>query len=294
MSLLHPETRTAWERVQLARNPARPKTLDYIDGLIERWVELHGDRAHGDDKALVTGVGSFSGRSVVVLGHQRGSDTRENLARNFGMPRPEAYRKAVRMMEVAEKFVLPVICFVDTPGADPGMQSEERGQAVAIAGSLYALANLPVPVVVVVIGEGGSGGALAISTGDRILMMENSVYSVASPEASATILWHDATKAPEAAEKMKITAPDLLGFCIVDRIVAEPPDGAHADAETAIRSVGTCIREALQELDACYQTDRGYDRDRLLTARAEKYRRIGAWHEDLPQLAEAYSDVAEA
>lgn len=273
---------SAWDRVQLARHPARPKTLDYVLALIQPWVELHGDRVHGDDAAMIGGIGTFRGRSVVVLGHQRGGDTKENVARNFGMPRPEAYRKAGRLMQLAEKFAMPLLCFVDTPGADPGTHSEERGQAMAIADNLYKLANLEVPVVATVIGEGGSGGALAISAGDRILMLENSVYSVATPEASAAILWRDAARAPEAAEAMKITAAHLLDFGIADRVIAEPEGGAHSDPAQAIELVASCVWETLQELDACFHTPDGYDAPRLLESRAEKYRRIGVWAEQLP------------
>lgn len=275
-----PETRTAWERVGIARDPARPKTLDYISALVDPWVELHGDRAHGDDAALIAGIGSLRGRPVVVLGHQRGSDTKENLLRNFGMPHPEGYRKALRMMEMAQKFSWPLVTFIDTPAADPGLQSEERGQAQAIAADLYAMANLSVPVVVTVIGEGGSGGALAISTGDRIYMLENSIYSVASPEASATILWRDASKAPEAAETMKITAANLLEFGIVDGVIPEPPGGAHTEPDQAIRAVGECIQKALEELDVEYRDGAGYAMEALLSARAKKYCRIGRWQEE--------------
>lgn len=276
-----PEQRTPWQRVQLARDPARPKTLDYVGALVDPWVELHGDRAHGDDPALVGGIGSLGGRSILVLGHQRGSDTKENVVRNFGMPHPEGYRKAKRLMEMALKFSLPVVAFVDTPAADPGLGSEERGQAQAISADLYALANLAVPVVVTVIGEGGSGGALAISMGDRIYMLENSVYSVASPEASATILWHDASKAPEAAATMKITAHDLLGFGIVDGVLPEPPDGAHTAPHVVFRTVGDCISGALDDLDRQFLTPNGYAVDALLSARAEKYYRIGRWREEV-------------
>lgn len=272
-------SRTAWERVQLARDAARPKTLDYVQALLQPWVELKGDRAHGDDAALVAGVGSLGARAVVVLGHQRGGDTRENLARNFGMPHPEGYRKARRLMELAEKFALPLVCFIDTPAADPGLGSEERGQAHAIAANLYALANLPVPVVVTVLGEGGSGGALAISTGDRIYMLENAIYSVASPEASASILWRDPAKAPVAAETMKITAQDLREFGIVDGVIPEHPDGAHADPAAAIGAVRAALQQALHDLDAAYCSNGAYDAEALLRTRAEKYRRIGEWHE---------------
>jgi len=265
--------------VQIARSPTRPKTLDYIADMLEPWVELHGDRAYGDDAAMVGGVGSLGGRSVVVVGHQRGGDTRENLVRNFGMPHPEGYRKARRLMELAAKFHLPLITFIDTPAADPGMESEERGQAQAIAANLYTLASLPTPVVVTVIGEGGSGGALAIGVGDRIHMLENSVYSVASPEASAAILWHNAALAPEAAETMKITAPDLFGFGIVDKVIPEPPAGAHTDPTSVLVAVQAALVAALHELETEYGTDTGYDEARLLADRAEKYRLIGRWQE---------------
>lgn len=284
----------AWDRVQLARHQARPKTLDYVQALVAPWVELHGDRVHGDDPALVGGIGTFRGRSVVVLGHQRGGDTKENVTRNFGMPRPEAYRKAGRLMEMAEKFGLPLLCFVDTPGADPGMHSEERGQAMAIADNLLKLANLAVPVVATVIGEGGSGGALAISAGDRILMLENSVYSVATPEASAAILWRDAARAPEAAEAMRITADHLLDFGIVDRVIPEPEAGAHTDSAAVIERAATFISESLEEMDACFRTPEGYDAPRLLAARAEKYRKIGVWAEQIPPSENSTGDSTGA
>lgn len=287
-------SRTPWERVQLSRHPGRPRTLEYVGALVECWVELKGDRVHGDDGALVGGVGTLRGRPVVVLGHQRGRDTKENVARNFGMPRPEAYRKALRLMRLAEKFGFPLVCLVDTPGADPGMHSEERGQAFAIAADLYALANLPVPIVVVVTGEGNSGGALAIGAGDRILMLENSVYSVASPEASAAILWRDAAKAPDAAAAMRITAQDLLGFGIADAIIPEPAEGAHADPDAVVRSVGDHILRTLDELDARYRAADGYDAPMLLAARAEKYRRIGAWQEDLPAPEPVSAEATQA
>jgi acetyl-CoA carboxylase carboxyl transferase subunit alpha len=268
--------------VQLARRPDRPKTLDYVGAMLRPWLELHGDRAHGDDAALIGGVGSLGGRSVVLLGHQRGGDTKENLTRNFGMPHPEGYRKARRLLEMAGKFALPVVCLIDTPAADPGLQSEERGQAHAIAANLYALANLPVPVVVTVIGEGGSGGALAIGAGDRIFMLENSIYSVASPEASATILWRDPAKAPQAAERMKITARDLRDFGIVDDIIPEPGEGAHAEPAAAIEAASARVQAALRELDSLYREGEGYDEARLLADRAQKYRRIGRWQEEQP------------
>jgi acetyl-CoA carboxylase carboxyl transferase subunit alpha len=202
-------TAPAWERVQLARTPDRPHSLDYITMLISGFVELHGDRRFSDDPAVVSGIGAFNGRTVLVLGHQKGTNTRENLDRNFGMPGPDGYRKALRTFHHAEKFGFPLICFIDTPGADPGLGSEERGQATAIAENLLALASLRVPTIGVVIGEGGSGGALAISVTDRLMMLENSVYAVASPEACAAILWKDAAAAPDAAEALKLTAQDL-------------------------------------------------------------------------------------
>ena len=273
-------SKTAWDRVQTARRADRPKTLDYINALIDPWFEMHGDRAYADDAAMVGGIGRFRGRAVVVLGHQRGSDTKENLKRNFGMPRPEGYRKAKRIMELAAKFSYPLICFIDTPAADPGMQSEERGQAQAIADCLYTMANLPVPVVATVIGEGGSGGALAISLADRLYMMENAIYSVASPEASATILWRDASKAPLAAEAMKITAQHLLEFGIIDGIVPEPPEGAHTDPAVAIATLEEYIDRALSELDARYREGKAYKAVTLIADRREKYRRIGRWQEE--------------
>src|SRR5918994_1609072 len=216
------EPLSAWERVKLARHAGRPHTLDYIHELFTGFVELHGDRAFGDDMALIGGIGTFRGRSVLVLGHQKGANTRDNLARNFGMPRPEGYRKARRLVAHAEKFALPIITFIDTPAADPGIGSEERGQGTAIAESLLAMAGLRVPIVTAVIGEGGSGGALAISLGDRLLMLENAVYAVASPEACAAILWKDASFAGEAAETMRVTALDLQRFGIIDELIAEP------------------------------------------------------------------------
>ena len=224
---------TAWQRAQLARHPKRPHALDLFRLLLTDFVELHGDRVFGDDMAIVGGLAGFEGEPVVVVGHQKGRDTRENIARNFGMPHPEGYRKALRLMQLAEKFGKPVITLVDTPGAYPGIGAEERGQAEAIAKNLRAMAALGVPLVAVVTGEGGSGGALAIGMGNRVLMLEYAVYSVISPEGCAAILWGDAGKAPEAAESMKITAPDLLRLGVIDAIVPEPLGGAHRDWEEA-------------------------------------------------------------
>ncbi|HET9014424.1 MAG TPA: acetyl-CoA carboxylase carboxyltransferase subunit alpha [Thermomicrobiaceae bacterium] len=273
-----PEASTAWDRVLRARSASRPHTLDYIGELVEGFVELHGDRQFGDDHALVGGIGRFRGIPVMVVGHQKGGNTRENLERNFGMPRPEGYRKSLRLMRQAEKFGLPVIAFVDTPAADPGLGSEERGQAVAIAESLLAMASLRVPTVAVVIGEGGSGGALAISVTDRLLMLENAIYAVASPEACATILWHDVGRAPEAAAALRLTAADLLTFEIVDEVIPEPVPADQEPGPTMHR-VGDAVERHLRELDAVLQ-DEGVAA--LLDRRYAKYRHIGRWHEASP------------
>src|SRR5262249_35007456 len=213
---------TAWQRAQLARHPRRPHTLDLFQLLLEDFVELHGDRVFGDDKAIVGGLARFEGESVVVIGHQKGRDTRENIARNFGMPHPEGYRKALRLMQLGAKFRAPVVTFIDTPGAYPGLGAEERGQAGAIARNLYEMASLPTPILCVGAGEGGSGGALAVAVGNRVLMLEYAIYSVISREGCAAILWGDAQKAPEAAGLMRVTAPDLLGLGVIDAIVPEP------------------------------------------------------------------------
>ena len=269
---------SAWERVKLARHAGRPHTLDYIHELFTGFVELHGDRAFGDDMALIGGVGSFRGRSVLVLGHQKGANTRDNLARNFGMPRPEGYRKARRLMAHAEKFALPIITFIDTPAADPGIGSEERGQGTAIAESLLAMTGLRVPIVTAVIGEGGSGGALAISLGDRLLMLENAVYAVASPEACAAILWKDASKASTAAETMRVTAADLDRFGIIDELIAEPI-AAHDAPRDTILTVGDAVARHLDDLVSHFDPDDEATVVRLLAGRYEKFRRIGAWTE---------------
>jgi acetyl-CoA carboxylase carboxyl transferase subunit alpha len=268
---------TPWDKVQLARNPQRPHTLDYVRGFCEDFVELHGDRRFGDDIAIVGGVARFDGRTVMIVGHQKGRDARENIKRNWGMPRPEGYRKALRLFQHAEKFGFPVLCFIDTPGADPGIQSEERGQANAIAENILAMAGLRVPVVAVVIGEGGSGGALAIGVADRLLMLEHSIYSVASPEGTAAILWRDSAKAPDAARAMKITAHDLDALGIADTIIPEPEGGAHADTAAVIADVGDTIRIHLAELTQL-------DLDTLLARRYAKYRAIGRYQEDQVRL----------
>ncbi|MBX6343337.1 MAG: acetyl-CoA carboxylase carboxyltransferase subunit alpha [Thermomicrobiaceae bacterium] len=273
-----PEALQAWDRVQLARAATRPHTLDYVHDLIVDFVELHGDRHFGDDRALVGGIGAFRGQTVVVVGHQKGANTRENLDRNFGMPRPEGYRKALRLMRLAEKFGFPLLAFVDTPAADPGLTSEERGQATAIAENLLAMASLRVPTVAVVIGEGGSGGALAISVADRLLMLENAIYAVASPEACATILWHDAAEAPAAAATMRVTASDLHGFGIVDEVIPEPVP-AHEDPLGTIHRVGDAVEAALRSLQAVVE-DPARGIDALLERRYQKYRAIGRWLEE--------------
>jgi acetyl-CoA carboxylase carboxyl transferase subunit alpha len=280
----------AWERVLLARNPARPHTLDYISALITGFVELHGDRHFRDDPALIAGVGSFFGRTVMVIGHQKGSDTRENLARNFGMPKPEGYRKALRLMRHAEKFGFPVLMFVDTPAADPGLDSEERGQATAIAENLLALASLRTPTIATVIGEGGSGGALAISVADRLLMLENAIYAVASPEACAAILWKDSNRAPEAAEALKLTAQDLKRFGIIDEIIPEP-EPAHDDCDAVIERVGAVIDHHLSALEQQVATNDGIRH--LLDARYRKYRGIGAWMESRSELIATPTDSVD-
>src|SRR5262245_55238730 len=218
---------TPWQRVQLARHPRRPYTLDYIRLVCEEFTELHGDRQFGDDRAIIGGMAILCGRQVMVIGHQKGRDTKENLLRNFGMPHPEGYRKALRLMQLAGKFGRPILTFIDTPGAYPGVDAEKRGQSEAIARNLREMTRIPVPIVVVIIGEGGSGGALAMAVGDRILMLENSIYSVISPEGCAAILWGDRAQAPRAADALRLTARDLAALGIVDRVIDEPKGGAH-------------------------------------------------------------------
>ena len=262
----------AWQRTQLARHPKRPHTRDWCKLLLDDFVELHGDRVYGDDAAIVGGLARFESQSVVVIGHQKGRDTREKIARNFGMPHPEGYRKAQRLMDLAAKFGKPVVTFIDTPGAYPGLGAEERGQAEAIARNLKRMASLPVPIVAVVTGEGGSGGALAIGMGNRVLMLEYAVYSVISPEGCAAILWGDAGKAPDAAEAMRTTAPELLQLGIIDGIVPEPVGGAHRDWEGAAAGLRTAIREQLWAL-------RPKSREELVSERYEKFRRMGRFDE---------------
>ncbi len=259
-----------WQKTLVARNADRPYTLDYVEALTEEWVELHGDRAFADDAAIVAGLARFRGRSVAVIGHQKGRGTKERIARNFGQPRPEGYRKALRILRLAERFGLPVLTFVDTPGAYPGIDAEERGQAEAIARNLIEMAGLRVPIVVTVTGEGGSGGALALGVGDRVLILEYGVYSVISPEGCAAILWKDQEKKAQAAEAMKVTAPDLIELGVVDEIVPEPPGGAHTDPREAARRVGDAIERSLVELEKL-------SIDRLLAARYARFRSLGVF-----------------
>lgn len=277
-------TLTAWERVKIARNPERPHTLDYIGGLMNEFVEFHGDRSFGDDPAIIGGLAQFGEQTVLVLGHQKGRNTRENIARNFGMVRPEGYRKAERLMRHAERFHFPVVTFIDTPGAEPGIGSEERGQGTAIAESLLTMAGLRTPIVAVVIGEGGSGGALAIGVADRVLMLENAVYAVASPEACAAILWKDTAKASEAAETMRITAADLHDHGMIDEVIPEDAPAHEAKADI-IATVGVAIERHLVELLATYPVGQHGALEALVSARYDKYRRIGKWTEETPGLS---------
>ena len=263
---------TPMQRVQVARHPKRPYTLDYLRSVFTDFVELHGDRLYRDDPAIVGGWARLDGASVMVIGHQKGRDTKENLRRNFGMAHPEGYRKALRLMRLAEKFDAPVVTLVDTPGAYPGLGAEERGQAEAIARNLLEMAGLKTPTVTAVIGEGGSGGALAVGLADRVIMLENSVYSVISPEGCAAILWKDASQRERAAEALKLTAEDLLELGVIDEIVPEPPGGAHADPEAAAQALGESLRRHLRHL-------RKIKIEKLLKRREEKYLSMGALSE---------------
>ncbi len=256
-----------WQRAQIARHPQRPYTLDWINLLLTDFIELHGDRGFADDKALIAGLGKFRGRAVAVVGQQKGRDTKQRVVRNFGQPKPEGYRKALRVMQLAAKFRRPIFCFIDTPGAYPGIDAEERGQGEAIARNLREMARLPVPVIVTVTGEGGSGGALAIAVGDRVNILENAFYSVISPEGCASIVWRDSAKAETAAIAMKIMSTDLKEMGIVDDVIAEPDGGAHSDHEGAARLMGDVLERQLLEL--CGQTPR-----QLIDGRYEKYRKM--------------------
>ena len=259
---------TAWQRVQLARHPHRPYTLDYIQMLLSDFIELHGDRVFSDDKAMVCGLAKLDNQKLVIIGHQKGRDTKENLKRNFGCAHPEGYRKALRVMQLAEEFNLPIVIFIDTPGAYPGIGAEERGQSLAIALNLREMIRIAVPIIAIIIGEGGSGGALGVGVADRVLVLENAYYSVISPEGCAAILWKDGAKAPEAAEVLKLTAQDLLKMGIIDEVVPEPLGGAHRDPQKTARELKEIIEKNLKVLGAL-------NKEELLKLRYKKFRGIG-------------------
>jgi acetyl-CoA carboxylase carboxyl transferase subunit alpha len=263
-----PESNAAWRRVQLARHPKRPHSLDYIQRILTEFQEIHGDRAFGDDPAIVAGMARFDGRPVMVVAEQKGRDTKQRFYRNFGMPKPEGYRKALRAMQIAAKFGRPILTLLDTPGAFPGIDAEERGQAEAIARNLREMARLPVPVVVVCIGEGGSGGALALGVGNTVLMLENAVYSVISPESCAAIIYRDSGKAEQAAAALRLTAEDLVGLGLIDGIVAEPGDGAHGDWDGAAELLRKSLVVHLAKLD-------GLRPEEIVEHRYEKFRKMG-------------------
>jgi len=264
---------TAWQKVQIARHPQRPYTLDYINMIMSDFIELHGDRSFADDKAIVTGLAKVDGQNIVVIGHQKGRDIKENLKLNFGCAHPEGYRKALRILQLAEKFGLPIVIFIDTPGAYPGIGAEERGQSQAIALNLREMINIGVPIASIVIGEGGSGGALGIGIADKICVLENAYYSVISPEGCAAILWKDSSKAAEAAEVLKLTAQDLLGLGIIDEIIPEPLGGAHRDPQKMAGVLKEAINRNLKELEAL-------NKEELLKLRYKKFRNIGAYLDD--------------
>jgi acetyl-CoA carboxylase carboxyl transferase subunit alpha len=259
-----------WQKVQLSRHPNRPYTLDYVGALFEDFLELHGDRSFADDASIVAGIGRYHGRSVVVVGHQKGRGAKENVKRNFGMPHPEGYRKARRMYELAARFGMPILTFVDTPGAYPGVGAEERGQSEAIGACLAAMSRAPVPIIATIIGEGGSGGALALGVANRVHVLEYGTYSVISPEGCASILWKDGSKSDEAATRLRMTAPELLQLRVVDRVVEEPAGGAHQDPALAARSVDTALKAALSDLLERTPDD-------LVRHRYERFRALGAF-----------------
>jgi acetyl-CoA carboxylase carboxyl transferase subunit alpha len=263
-----PAKHEAWQRVQLARHPKRPHTLDYIERLFTDFQEIHGDRLYGDDPAIVCGAAFFEGRPIMIVGEQKGRDTKQKLHRNFGMPKPEGYRKAIRVMQLAAKFSRPVVTFLDTPGAYPGIDAEERGQAEAIAHNLREMSRLATPVICVCIGEGGSGGALALGVGNHVYLLENAVYSVISPESCAAIIYRDAARAEEAAAALKLTAPDLLQLGLIDGIIPEPAEGAHTDPDGAASALRETLRAALEQLDALSPEE-------LVEQRYAKFRAMG-------------------
>lgn len=269
------ENLSGWDRVQIARHAGRPTTLDYLENIFTDFTELHGDRLLGDDPAIVAGLAKIEGRACVVFGHQKGKETKENLARNFGMPNPEGFRKACRLMKMAERFGLSIVSFIDTPGAYPGIVAEERGQFEAIASSIMLMTGIKAPIVTVVIGEGGSGGALGIAVGDRVLMLENSVYSVISPEGCATILWRDVTKAKQAANSLGLTSEKLKELGLVDRILPEPLGGAHRDPTETYETVKKAITRNLNDLSRCSSSQ-------LIEDRYQKYRLMGRFREADP------------
>ena len=264
------DTGTAFERVQLARHPERPYTLDFVERMFENFTEIHGDRRFADDPAIVCGFATFHGMPMLIVGHQKGRDTKQRQYRNFGMPKPEGYRKAIRAMKLADKFERPILCFIDTPGAYPGIDAEERGQAEAIANNLREMAKLTVPVLVTVIGEGGSGGALAIGVGDQVLMLENAIYSVISPEGCAAILWKDSSQAARAAEELRLTAKDLKHEGIVDQVIDEPKGGAQNSYDEAARLLDVVLSARLAESSTHSVEER-------LTRRYQKLRHLGKW-----------------
>src|SRR6476619_6299217 len=272
------QPKTAFDRVLLARHADRPYTLDFVERLFEDFVELHGDKRFAEDPAIVCGLARFHGLPIVIVGHQKGRDTKQRSYRNFGMPKPEGYRKALRVMKLGEKFGRPIFTFIDTPGAYPGIDAEERGQAEAIAFNLREMAKIKVPIIVTVIGEGGSGGALAIGVGDQVLMLENSIYSVISPEGCAAILWKDSSKAEQAAEGLRLTAQHLFEEGIIDKIIPEPEGGAHNDYDQTARFLDSALSERLAEAVSCSQEDR-------LKRRYKKLRGFGRWGTDEPQRA---------
>ena len=263
---------TPWQRVQIARHPKRLYTLDYIDLMMTDFLEFRGDRLYGDDKAIVAGVAKIDKRKIVVIGHQKGKDTKENLMRNFGSAHPEGYRKAMRIMELAEKFDLPIVVFIDTPGAYPGIGAEERGQAEAIAKNLFKMCMLRTPIIIFVIGEGGSGGALGVGVGDKLYVLEYSYYSVISPEGCAAILWKERSRAPDAAKALKLTGKDLCELGIIDDMVKEPLGGAHRNPQEMAESIKTIIKKDLDNF-------RDVDKDKLVKKRYEKFRKMGVFQE---------------